>query len=169
MYNKPKAVSELRRGSDHAEAERTPSRRPSRPPEGDEPWMRMMAGEHPLIPGYQPQADKLDDLFFWAIVSGQREMMMTLWGRVKYPLRCALVGKELCRCVLRPSSTHSSARGRSYCAATSMRGAPFESNCSRALDRRLAVGFGRGSTLTDVAMCRRGRCSISLRRSCRTA
>ena len=37
------------------------------------------------------------DLFFWALASGQPQMVQVLWSRVQEPLRCAVVGVEACR------------------------------------------------------------------------
>ena len=41
------------------------------------------------------------DLFFWALVSGQPQMVELMWSRVNDPLRCAVVGMEACRRILR--------------------------------------------------------------------
>ena len=37
------------------------------------------------------------DLFFWALASGQPQLVQILWSRVQEPLRCAVVGVEACR------------------------------------------------------------------------
>lgn len=37
------------------------------------------------------------DIFFWAIVSGQPRLVEVLWGHVQDPLRCSVVGGEVCR------------------------------------------------------------------------
>ena len=37
------------------------------------------------------------DLFFWALASGQPQLVQILWSRVAEPLRCAVVGVEACR------------------------------------------------------------------------
>ena len=57
-----------------------------------------------------------EDLFFWAIVSGQPRMVELVWARVRHPLRCAAVGVDMCRRIRRKYFS----RGRGKIAAKNL-------------------------------------------------
>ena len=68
------------------------------------------------------------DLFFWALASGQPQMVELLWGRVDDPLRCSVVAVEACR------------RIRKRCFSRG-RGKPQQKRLLDTIERRLEDGM----------------------------